>query len=106
MLADTAPAASAPEPILSNNPLLSVLGFMEALTNHCSDGRVVCSRKATVGCGTLKFLLLNPASHFSSIVKEARYPRFLSEVALPLNRDTACPRLLSVTQDQNLRVLK
>ncbi|XP_021933898.1 ATP-dependent DNA helicase DDX11 isoform X2 [Zootermopsis nevadensis] len=69
---DTAPAASAPEPILSNNPLLSVLGFMEALTNHCSDGRVVCSRKATVGCGTLKFLLLNPASHFSSIVKEAR----------------------------------
>jgi hypothetical protein len=74
MLADSAPAASAPEPNLSN-PLLSVLGFMEALTNHCSDGRVVCSRQATVGRGSLKFLLLNPAAHFSNIVKEARYPK-------------------------------
>jgi hypothetical protein len=87
MLADSTPAASAPEPVLSN-PLLSVLGFMEALTNHCSDGRVVCSRQATVGRGSLKFLLLNPAAHFSSIIKEARYPRFVSEVTIPSYCDT------------------
>jgi hypothetical protein len=74
-------ADSAPEPNLSN-PLLSVLGFMEALTNHCSDGRVVCSRQATVGRGSLKFLLLNPAAHFSNIVKEARYPK--SSLKLPV----------------------
>jgi len=71
VLADPVPAASVSEPILSN-PLLSVLAFMEALTNHCSDGRVVCSRQTTVGRGSLKFLLLNPSTHFSSIVKEAR----------------------------------
>jgi len=71
VLAEPVPAASVSEPVLSN-PLLSVLAFMEALTNHCSDGRVVCSRQTTVGRGSLKFLLLNPATHFSSIVKEAR----------------------------------
>lgn len=71
VLAESTPATSVSEPILSN-PLLSVLGFMEALTNHCSDGRVVCNRQTSVGRGSLKFLLLNPAAHFSSIVKEAR----------------------------------
>ncbi|PNF28755.1 ATP-dependent DNA helicase DDX11 [Cryptotermes secundus] len=68
---ESIPASSVSEPILSN-PLLPVLGFMEALTNHCSDGRVVCNRQTTVGRGSLKFLLLNPAAHFSSIIKEAR----------------------------------
>ncbi|PSN32822.1 ATP-dependent DNA helicase DDX11 [Blattella germanica] len=66
-------SASAPLPeVATGNPLLSVLSFMEALTNHCSDGRVVCSRQATVGRGSVKFLLLNPAAHFSDVVKEAR----------------------------------
>ncbi|XP_065202076.1 ATP-dependent DNA helicase DDX11 [Planococcus citri] len=56
----------------SNNPILIVLSFIESLTNHCEDGRIICSRQATVGKGSLKFLLLNPAAHFEDIVKEAK----------------------------------
>jgi hypothetical protein len=104
-LADSAPVASALEPILSN-PLLSVLGFIEALTNHCSDGRVVCSRQATVGRGSLKFLLLNPAAHFSSIVKEARYPRFFSEVAIPSCQDTMSSSCFCLARPTYMCILK
>ncbi|KAJ9588736.1 hypothetical protein L9F63_017971 [Diploptera punctata] len=68
---ETSATPTVPE-ITTSNPLLSVLSFMEALTNHCSDGRVVCSRQSTVGRGSLKFLLLNPAAHFADIVKQAR----------------------------------
>nr|CAD7424152.1 unnamed protein product [Timema monikensis] len=57
---------------ISANPLLSVLSFLESLTNHSEDGRIVCSRQTTVGKGSVKFLLLNPAAHFSDVVKEAR----------------------------------
>ncbi|XP_067011549.2 ATP-dependent DNA helicase DDX11 isoform X2 [Anabrus simplex] len=67
---------STPTPVraesTSNNALLPVLSFMECLTNHSEDGRVLCARQATVGKGHLKYLLLNPAAHFSAIVKEAR----------------------------------
>lgn len=56
----------------TNNPILIVTSFIESLTNHCEDGRIICCRQTTVGKGTLKFLLLNPASHFEDIVKEAR----------------------------------
>ncbi|KAJ1522967.1 hypothetical protein ONE63_002104 [Megalurothrips usitatus] len=55
-----------------NNPLLSVMAFMETLTNSCEDGRIVLKREQTVGKGTLKFLLLNPAAHFQDIVLQAR----------------------------------
>lgn len=48
------------------------MGFIEALTNHCEDGRIVCSRQAFVSKGVLKFLLLNPAVHFKEIVDKAR----------------------------------
>lgn len=57
------------------NPMLVVIGFLEALTNKCEDGRVVCIKQTTVGKGFLKFLLLNPASHFSKIVSDARSVR-------------------------------
>ncbi|CAH0386974.1 unnamed protein product [Bemisia tabaci] len=55
-----------------NNPILPILAFITSLTSHTEDGRVVCSRQATVGKGSLKFLLLNPASQFVQVVKEAR----------------------------------
>uniref|UniRef100_A0A1B6DBS7 Helicase ATP-binding domain-containing protein n=1 Tax=Clastoptera arizonana TaxID=38151 RepID=A0A1B6DBS7_9HEMI len=58
--------------IISNTPVLPVLAFLEALTNRTDDGRVVCTKKLTVGQSSLKFLLLNPASHFSEIVQQAR----------------------------------
>lgn len=61
---------------IEGNPLLPVLSFIEALTNHCLDGRVVASQGTTVGNSSLKFLLLNPAAHFSDIVKEARFVCF------------------------------
>jgi chromosome transmission fidelity protein 1 len=48
------------------------MAFIESLTNHCEDGRIVCSRQAFVSKGTLKFLLLNPAVHFKEIVDKAR----------------------------------
>lgn len=56
----------------SNNPIFPIIAFIESLTNHCEDGRIICTRQTTVGRGSFKFLLLNPAAHFQDIVKEAR----------------------------------
>lgn len=56
----------------SNNPILPIITFIESLTNYCEDGRIVCIRQTTVGRGTLKFLLLNPAAHFREIVQDTR----------------------------------
>lgn len=58
--------------IISNSPLTPVMAFIESLTNHSEDGRIVCSRQTFVSKGTLKFLLLNPAVHFKEIVDKAR----------------------------------
>ncbi|KAK3909935.1 ATP-dependent DNA helicase DDX11, partial [Frankliniella fusca] len=55
-----------------NNPFLPVMAFLETLTNHCDDGRILLKRGQTVGKGVLKFLLLNPAAHFQDIVLQAR----------------------------------
>ncbi|KAE8740581.1 hypothetical protein FOCC_FOCC013914 [Frankliniella occidentalis] len=55
-----------------NNPILSVVAFMETLTNSSDDGRILLKRGQTVGKGVLKFLLLNPAAHFQDIVLQAR----------------------------------
>jgi len=58
--------------VISTNPLTPVMAFIESLTNHCEDGRIVCTRQAFVSKGVLKFLLLNPAVHFKDIVDKAR----------------------------------
>lgn len=70
--ADT--VSTAPQVIsdTTNNPIMILMSFLESLTNHCEDGRILCARQATVSRGVLKFLLLNPAAHFEEIVKEAR----------------------------------
>lgn len=57
---------------ISNNPIFSIIAFIESLTNHCKDGRISLVRQSTVGRGSFKFLLLNPAAHFKDIVREAR----------------------------------
>lgn len=53
--------------------IFSLLSFLEALTEETEDGRVLL----TNGSG-LKYLLLNPGSHFQDIVREARSVRYRS----------------------------
>ncbi|XP_015435483.1 PREDICTED: probable ATP-dependent DNA helicase DDX11 [Dufourea novaeangliae] len=56
----------------SNNPLISIVSFLECLQNSCSDGRIFIVPGLTVGQSVVKFLLLNPAAHFYDIVRDAR----------------------------------
>lgn len=57
---------------IMNNPILIVIAFLECLTNACDDGRVYCYKHDVLSKGYFKFLLLNPASRFMDIVKEAK----------------------------------
>ncbi|XP_044729931.1 ATP-dependent DNA helicase DDX11 [Chrysoperla carnea] len=57
---------------IMNNPILIVIAFLECLTNACDDGRVYCYKHDTLSKAYFKFLLLNPASRFMDIVKEAK----------------------------------
>ncbi|KAL7306364.1 hypothetical protein TKK_0001788 [Trichogramma kaykai] len=54
------------------SPLFVITSFLETLKTKCSDGRIFVVPGTVIGDGYLRFLLLNPASHFSDIVKEAR----------------------------------
>ncbi|XP_011505013.1 PREDICTED: probable ATP-dependent RNA helicase DDX11 [Ceratosolen solmsi marchali] len=54
------------------NPLTIIMSFLESLKTNCVDGRIFVVSESTIGEGCLKFLLLNPAAHFSDIVQEAR----------------------------------
>uniref|UniRef100_A0A452ES65 DEAD/H-box helicase 11 n=2 Tax=Capra hircus TaxID=9925 RepID=A0A452ES65_CAPHI len=54
------------------SPLMHVEGFLEALTTANQDGRVILSRQGSLSQSSLKFLLLNPAVHFTQVVKECR----------------------------------
>lgn len=49
--------------------LYAVLDFLEMLCNRSENGRVLAQRDQT---GLLKYLLLNPAEHFSEVVKQCR----------------------------------
>ncbi|XP_041357412.1 ATP-dependent DNA helicase DDX11-like [Gigantopelta aegis] len=55
-----------------SSPLMHIEGFLKALTNADKDGRIVFTRQALFSQSTLKFLLLNPAVHFASVLTEAR----------------------------------
>jgi chromosome transmission fidelity protein 1 len=50
-----------------SNPLIIIMNFLESLKTNCSDGRIFIIPGPTIGEGCLKFLLLNPAAHFSDI---------------------------------------
>ncbi|XP_072762661.1 ATP-dependent DNA helicase DDX11 [Anoplolepis gracilipes] len=56
----------------TSNPLMAILSFLECLKNRCTDGRICILPDATIGQGIIKFLLLNPATHFHDIVRDAR----------------------------------
>ncbi|XP_053111257.1 ATP-dependent DNA helicase DDX11 isoform X2 [Hemicordylus capensis] len=54
------------------SPLMHIEGFLAALTNANQDGRVILTRQGALAQSSLKFLLLNPAVHFSKVLKECR----------------------------------
>lgn len=51
------------------SPLIVIASFLETLKTNCTDGRIFVAPGTTIGQGYLKFLLLNPAAHFSDISK-------------------------------------
>lgn len=51
----------------SNNPMMTIISFLECLRSNCSDGRIFIIPGPTVGQSIIKFLLLNPAAHFHDI---------------------------------------
>ncbi|XP_045479917.1 ATP-dependent DNA helicase DDX11 [Harmonia axyridis] len=54
------------------NPLLSVVSFLESLTSFYEDGRVLMVKNPEPKLSKFQFLLLNPSSQFTDIVKDAR----------------------------------
>ncbi|EDW75043.1 uncharacterized protein Dwil_GK19963 [Drosophila willistoni] len=54
--------------LLMPSPIRPILAFLETLTSDAADGRVLIQPEQ----GTFKYLLLNPAEHFSDIVNQAR----------------------------------
>ncbi|XP_041458107.1 ATP-dependent DNA helicase DDX11-like isoform X2 [Lytechinus variegatus] len=55
-----------------SSPLMHIEGFLLALTNANKDGRIVVHKKELLSQCSLRFQLLNPAVHFTDVVKEAR----------------------------------
>ncbi|KAJ8313917.1 hypothetical protein KUTeg_008478 [Tegillarca granosa] len=54
------------------SPMMLIESFLAALTNANKDGRIVVSKQALLSQSSLKFLMMNPAVHFTDIVKDAR----------------------------------
>ncbi|XP_055952306.1 ATP-dependent DNA helicase DDX11-like [Argiope bruennichi] len=52
--------------------IFSFVEFLKTLTFPTNDGRVLIHKESSMENSSLKFLHLNPASHFQDIVKEAR----------------------------------
>ncbi|KAJ8373528.1 hypothetical protein SKAU_G00041080 [Synaphobranchus kaupii] len=55
-----------------SSPMMQVEGFIFALTNANKDGRVVVQRQGVLAQSSVKFLLLNPAVHFATVLKDCR----------------------------------
>ncbi|XP_014677194.1 PREDICTED: probable ATP-dependent RNA helicase DDX11 isoform X2 [Priapulus caudatus] len=66
------PSNGETETVRLSSPLAHIEGFLQALTNCNKDGRIIVTRQETVAKSGLKFLLLNPAVHFSDIVRQCR----------------------------------
>lgn len=60
--------------------LHALVSFLQALTNNDADGRVVSDPSS----GTVKFVLLNAATHFASVVSTARAVVLASGTLSPL----------------------
>ncbi|XP_028407125.1 ATP-dependent DNA helicase DDX11-like [Dendronephthya gigantea] len=58
--------------VSTSSPLQVIENFLECLTNADKDGRIFINNQAVLSRCSLKFLLLNPAVYFKSVVQEAR----------------------------------
>ncbi|CAL1284082.1 unnamed protein product [Larinioides sclopetarius] len=52
--------------------IFSFVEFLKTLTFPTNDGRILIHKESSMESSSLKFLHLNPASHFQDVVKEAR----------------------------------
>ncbi|XP_027218819.2 ATP-dependent DNA helicase DDX11 isoform X1 [Penaeus vannamei] len=60
------------EEVVMGSPLMQITEFLRALLQASEDGRIIVTVGSTARKSSLKYLLLNPASHFHDIVKECR----------------------------------
>uniref|UniRef100_A0A674BNZ5 ATP-dependent DNA helicase DDX11 n=1 Tax=Salmo trutta TaxID=8032 RepID=A0A674BNZ5_SALTR len=70
---------------LAASPMMQVEGFFMALTNTNTDGRVVLQTQGSVAVSSMKFLLLNPAVHFSQVLKDCRAVIFAGGTMQPVS---------------------
>ncbi|XP_008474946.1 ATP-dependent DNA helicase DDX11-like [Diaphorina citri] len=52
--------------------MLSVVTFLESLVNKNEDGRILVTKNPELSKSHIKYILLNPANHFTDIVQDAR----------------------------------
>ncbi|KOC60185.1 putative ATP-dependent RNA helicase DDX11 [Habropoda laboriosa] len=69
----------------SNNPIITIISFLECLQSCCADGRIFVIPGPTIGQSIIKFLLLNPAAHFHDIVQDARAVILAGGTMAPMN---------------------
>ncbi|KAG7157562.1 ATP-dependent DNA helicase DDX11-like [Homarus americanus] len=60
------------EEVVMGSPLMQITEFLRALLHSTQDGRVVATVGATPRKSSIKYLLLNPASHFHDVVTQCR----------------------------------
>ncbi|XP_063533421.1 ATP-dependent DNA helicase DDX11 [Cydia strobilella] len=66
---ETKPAIQTPTETSAGSGLYAILDFLERLCDRSENGRVLVQSGEN---GLLKYLLLNPAEHFSNVVKQCR----------------------------------
>jgi chromosome transmission fidelity protein 1 len=67
-----ADSSSGENTVVLRSPLVLIESFLQSLTNENKDGRIVVNKKGLLSASSIKFLLLNPAVHFSAVVRDAR----------------------------------
>ncbi|XP_069821453.1 ATP-dependent DNA helicase DDX11 isoform X2 [Dendropsophus ebraccatus] len=70
--ADGSQEVSEADAVRSASPLMQIEGFLSALTNANQDGRVLVQLQGSLAQSSLKFLMLNPAVHFTQVLKDCR----------------------------------
>ncbi|XP_060086136.1 ATP-dependent DNA helicase DDX11-like [Ylistrum balloti] len=69
---NVSPEVKSVEDVVLRSPLMHIEGFLQALTNADTDGRIVVTKQTMLSQSSMKYLLLNPAIHFSDVLREAR----------------------------------
>lgn len=57
------------EEVVMGSPLLQVAELLKALQHPTADGRVVVMASSMPGSSSIKYMLLNPASHFTDVTQ-------------------------------------